>query len=111
MFERTRQGTVNIVCGSDPIAASTVDELGQLLDECVLNGQPRIVVDLESVPLIDSQGLELLLDTGERCQERGGVMQLAAPNALCQDILRVTGVDQHFRLFEDVTEAVRSFSR
>lgn len=111
MFERTRQGTVNIVGGPDPISASTAEELTRLLDECVQKGQPRIVMNLESVPLIDSEGLELLLKTGERCEERCGIMHLAAPNSLCQDILRVTGVDQNFDLFDDVTEAVRSFAR
>ena len=111
MFERTVQGTVSVVNGPDAIIASNCDAVRSVLSECVSRGQPRLVLNLNHVPLIDSAGLDLLLEISERCMDRGGSMQLAAPNALCADILRITGVGERFVIFEDVSDAVRSFSR
>lgn len=111
MFENTQQGTVNVISGSDPITSKTSEDLAALFQECLSSGHPRFVLDLEHVPLLDSQGLTLLLDTSDVCDRRGGTLQLAAPNYLCEDILRATGVGSHFEIFEDVTSAVRSFAR
>ncbi len=111
MFERTRQGTVHVITGSDPITESHIAALSALLDDCMAAGQPHVVIDLEAVPLIDSQGLELLLSTSQRCLERGGGLQIAAPNALCDDILRITGVGETVGVVNDATEAVRGFAR
>ena len=111
MFERTQQGTVSVISGSEPITAKTSEDLSLVFESCFEHGHARVVLDLEHVPLLDSQGLTLLLDTSDRCNRRGGMFQLAAPNPLCSDILLATGVGQQFELFEDVTDAVRSFAR
>ncbi len=111
MFTRTRQGTVDVIGGSAPLATHTVEELRGLLEESFQKGVPRVVINLEQVPLIDSEGLELLLDTNNRCTDRGGMMLLAAPNGLCRDILRMTRIDQSICVFNDATDATRSFSR
>ncbi len=111
MFERTRQGTVHVISGSDPVTETNVAALSALLDDCMAVGQPHVVIDLEAVPLIDSQGLELLLSKSERCLDRGGCLQIAAPNALCGDILRITGVGETIGIVNDTTEAVRGFAQ
>ncbi len=82
---------------------------GQLLEECGAHGQPHVVLDLGQVPLIDSAGLEMLLDVQEEFQRRGGAMKLAAGQGLCREILGVTGVGAQFELYSEVTSAVGSF--
>jgi anti-anti-sigma factor len=104
MFEIRRQGAVQVLTGDEPINAATISQLDA-------HGQPKVVIDLERVPLLDSAGLEWLVDTAEKCFQRGGQVQLAAPTALCGDILRITGVGEQVEVFDDVTSAVRSFSR
>lgn len=111
MFELRRQGAIHVLTGDEPINSETVAQLESHLVSCFSLGQPRIVVDLERVSLIDSAGLEWLVDAAEKCFQRGGQAQIAAPNALCSDILRVTGVGDQVEVFDDVTSAVRSFSR
>jgi anti-sigma B factor antagonist len=111
MFEHARSGAVDIVRSSDPINLEHVQELAEVLDECLLRGQPRVVVDLERVALIDSAGLELLLDYQDRCIERGGVMKLSAPTPLCCDILSVTDVVARFEVHQDCLSAVGSFAQ
>lgn len=109
MFETTRQGAVQIVTGTDPITAAFAEDLSDKLAECAGAGLPRIVVDLTAVPLLDSRGLEVLIDAGEYCRQRGGALLVAGANPLCHDILRITGASERLGEFDDVSGAVRSF--
>lgn len=111
MFTVTRQGAVHVITGKDTITETQLDELNARMEECLKDAPPRVVVNLADVPLFDSLGLEWLLDAADRCAERGGQLQVAAPNPLCRDILDVTGVAERFESFSDVRAAVRSFTR
>jgi anti-anti-sigma factor len=64
---------------------------------------------LQGVALMDSAGLELLLDTHDDCQRLGGAMKLANPGALCSEVLKMTGVGARFEVFSDTGSAIRSF--
>jgi anti-anti-sigma factor len=111
MFESAKQGTVVVVEGNEPLNKDHVSEITALFEQHAGGAQPRVVLNLRDVPLIDSAGLELLLDLRSRCLQRGGMLQLAAPNPLCRDILHVTGVAGQFAVFDDVVAAVGSFSQ
>jgi anti-anti-sigma factor len=111
MFSHTRIGAVDIISGTDPINLSSVRDLSGLLEDCLRSGQPRIVLDLERVMLLDSAGLELLLDYQDRCMERGGIMKLASPTPLCREILTTTDVIARFEVLQDGLAAVGSFAQ
>ena len=109
MFEQTKQGAVDVIAGDVPVNVDSVDELSDVLDQCLGQGQPHVVLDMKDVALIDSVGLELLLSVSEAYQQRGGNLKLATPNPLCKEILYVTGVGNSFEMFDDTSAAVRSF--
>jgi anti-sigma B factor antagonist len=111
MFERTTQGAVEMLAATAPINADGVSAVTRALESYLQAGQPRVVLDLERVPLLDSAGLETLLDFRDLFLERGGSLKLAAPNALCRDILAVTGVGSQFEVFGDTVSAVGSFTQ
>lgn len=111
MFERRRQGAVDVIQGDEPLTAEQVTTVARLCDESLAGGQPRAVLDLSRVGLLDSAALEWLLNTQERFVQRGGAIKLAAPNQLCRDILLVTGIDRHFEVFADTVAAVGSYAR
>jgi anti-anti-sigma factor len=109
MFEHKRQGAIDVVGGGDRISGDRVSELATMLDGCAKCGQPRVVLDLNGVALVDSAGLELLLSTHEEYQRTGGALKLANPGALCAEVLKVTGVGAKFEVYGDTGSAVRSF--
>jgi anti-sigma B factor antagonist len=111
MFERRKWGAVDAVRGDVPLNQENVQALSSVIDDCCRQGQPRIVIDLERIPLIDSAGLELLLDVRDRCLQRGGLLKLAAPKALCRDILTVTGLTEQIEVLSDAVTAVGSFAQ
>lgn len=111
MFEKTRQGAVDVVSGSDALNAGNIEAARGTLISCTTSGRPRLVFDMQHVPLVDSAGLEVLLETRQTCCDRGGLMHLSGVNPLCRDILRVTGLDSEFEIFDDVVSAVGSFAQ
>jgi anti-anti-sigma factor len=111
MFERVTQGAVDLIRGDEPVNAEHVEELAKLLEESAGRGQPFAVLDMERVPLVDSAGLELLLDYREKFQQLGGALKLSTPNPLCEDILSITGVGASFEIFRESLSAVGSFVR
>jgi anti-anti-sigma factor len=109
MFEKKSQGAVEVIGGGDRISGEQVTELSEMLDSCLQDGQPQVVLDLHCVAIIDSAGLELLLDTQEKFHSLGGSLKLANAGALCGEVLKVTGVGARFESFADTRSAVRSF--
>jgi anti-anti-sigma factor len=110
MFKHSKQGAVDVIGGDVPLNAESRERIFELLDQCLSRGQPCVVLDLRKVPLIDSAGLEALLDVRDRCRGLGGASKLAGPNRLCLDILNATGVGTEFEVFSDVLQAAGSFA-
>src|SRR5688572_30721513 len=106
MFKLLKQGAVKVISGDQPLNAESAPSLQRVIDEALSQGQPRLVFDLQGVPLFDSAGLELLLDVRDRCRQRGGALQLAAPTNLCRDILVATDILHQFAVFDDTLTAV-----
>ena len=111
MFELDTHGAVHVIHGDAPLNIDSVEAMEKLLEECLGNGLPHVVIDLKRTPLIDSAGIDLLLDYKDTCQRLGGDVKLAAPNRLCEDILFMTGVDQKIEVFDETLRAVGSFVR
>jgi anti-anti-sigma factor len=109
MFQQKCQGAVDVISGGDRIAGEQVAELSAAFDKLLERGQPLVVLDLQGVAVIDSAGLELLLEVQEKCQRMGGALKLAGMGALCREVLKATGVGARFEMFRDSGGAVRSF--
>ena len=111
MFQLGKQGAVKIITGEAPLNAESITAAEKVCAEALAQGQPRLVFNLQHVPLLDSAGLELLLSVRDRCLQRGGSLHLAAPPPLCRDILAATRLLGQFAVFDDVLSAAGSFSQ
>lgn len=111
MFHVKRQGAVYILAGAEPLSSDHVEAARSVSEQCFGKGQPQIVVNLAGVPLLDSAGLEFLLELRDRTVRCGGAVQLAEPKALCRDILQATGLAGEFAIFEQLNAAVASFAQ
>jgi len=109
MFEHKCQGAVDVITGGDRISGEHVAELALLLETRLERGQPQVVLDLQGVAVIDSAGLEMLLDVQDKYKRMGGALKLASPGAICREVLKCTGVGARFEIYPDSRKAVRSF--
>ena len=110
-MERVIQGAVSVINSREPLSGKQVDELRAMSEAILEDGQPMVVFDMSELPLVTSDGLECLMDLKDDFGKRGGNLKVAGPTPLVQDILRITNVDQHFEIFERVSQAVGSFVR
>jgi anti-anti-sigma factor len=110
MFPIEKQGAVCVMRPQTPLTEDVCAQFSESVLAALGSGRPMLVVDLHNVPLVDSTGLETLVDLGKRVEGRGGAMKLAAINSLCGDILRVTGVGDSFEQHAHVKQAVGSFA-
>lgn len=111
MITYESQGAVQVVTAAAPLNADYSEPLIGAVKNSTTVGLPMVVLDLSKSALIDSAGLECLLEAREAVRSRGGTIKLAGLNPLVRDILNATGVGDHFQTYETAKAAVGSFSR
>jgi anti-anti-sigma factor len=70
-----------------------------------------VVVNLDGVSYIDSQGLSLLLDIHMSLRNRGGEMRLAGVNPVIRDLFQLANLRDVFDVHESVNQAVKAFRK
>jgi len=105
------QGAVDVIHIDGTLNGEKTNDLANAMSRIMQNGAPMVVCNLAGVQLIDSVGLEWLLDAADEVVMSGGVMKLAAATPLIADILRLSGVGDRFEMFDSAREGVGSFSR
>ena len=93
-IERQRVGTVEVLTPAGPLVDQDGEKFLKILVERLDTTTPRVVLSMQEVPYMDSVALEGLLDMTEKLNEQ---------------ILGLTGLGGRFRLFSDVSDAVKSF--
>lgn len=111
MIETSRQGVVMVIQSAERLTEDFLDGFQKVIDECLKDMPPMAVLNLESTKLVDSCGLEYLLDANDKFQLKGGAFKLASPNGLCSEVLAITELDNKIEVHEDVNSAVRSFAK
>ncbi|MEN1681896.1 MAG: STAS domain-containing protein [Planctomycetota bacterium] len=111
MIASEKQGAVTVLTPAVPLTGDHPEELTAAINAQLGQGLPQLVLDLTSTPLMDSGGLEALLDARDSVRARGGVIRIAGPNPLVNDALVASGVGDHFELFGNTKAAVGSFAR
>lgn len=107
---KEQHGMVTVLALRGALNNDSVEALLGEISACKAAGSLRIVLEMREVPLIDSTGLEsiqsILVDLGRR----GGDMCLAGVNKVCRDIFIATRMESLARIYDDVPDAVRSFT-
>lgn len=110
MYTMKKQGAVNVIQTETALDTSNAESFTDFTHQTLQAGQPRIVFDMSEVPLIDSAGMEAILNLQDECQRRGGALRIASPTNLCQDILDVCEISRSVEVLADVTRAVGRFA-
>lgn len=99
--------TVLKPCG--PLAGADADEFKSRLIQTQRETLGRVVLDASAIPLVDSRGLEALVDVTEDMTHSGKALKLCAVTETVRQVLELTGLASMFEYFEDAHSAVRSF--
>lgn len=108
-IRKSKIGVLTYLEPNIPIANEGVEELKEVIEECFLNNEFKIILNFHYVPYIDSKGLEMLLQILEEARKKGGSIKIADPNPVCQDILIATRLNTIFEIYPGQDQAGRSF--
>ncbi|MCA9036536.1 MAG: STAS domain-containing protein [Planctomycetaceae bacterium] len=105
-----QQGAVIVARIDGIMTLENLDTAHQHLLARAQKRQPRMLLDLTGVPLIDSSALELMVELQAACNRRGGGVKLVGLNVLCEEILQITGLLSQFEVFDNQITAMGSFA-
>jgi len=108
-IQQQTHGAVTALKPLGPLTESDADQLKTALLEVRARSLGRLVLDLSSVPFVDSLGLEALLDVTEELSKSGQALKLSGENDVLREVLELTDLASSFEHYEDVNSAVRSF--
>lgn len=81
------------------------DSLGSIVEE----DSPKVVVDLDSVPFMDSSGLGALMGGVRRLREAGGDLAIACTREQHLKLFTITGFGEGVSIAPTVEEAAKGF--
>jgi anti-sigma B factor antagonist len=105
-FEDHDGTTVLTISGE--LTADQADSFRRSCLERFASGIHHVVLDLEHLTLVDSEGLEMLLWLREAAAERQGQLRLVKPDATVRKILEITRLDRRFETHDTVAAAAKS---
>ena len=106
--------TVSDVTVLDLKGKMTLGEGDELLKDKINSllaaGKKKLLLNLESVPYIDSAGLGEVVRTYTTVSRQGGSLKLLSLTKRITDLLAITKLLTVFETFDSEADAVRSFS-
>lgn len=104
-----RYDSVAVLTTNEELGGEALPTFAEKANASFADGCPNIVIDCESVPSVDSSGLEFLLELQDRCEEMFGAVKLCNLDDTLQTVFRITRLSRRFEMFDDLDSAVRSF--
>jgi anti-sigma B factor antagonist len=110
-IEERSTGDVTILDLKGRMTMGEGDELlKDKINSLILQGRKKLVLNLESVPYIDSAGLGEIVRTYTTVSRQGGSLKLVNLTKRITDLLSITKLLTIFDTFDSEADAVRSFT-
>ncbi|MDA2914298.1 STAS domain-containing protein [Acidobacteriia bacterium AH_259_A11_L15] len=84
--------------------------LANKLKSLIADGHLSLLLDCNQIHMIDSQGIEVLMQGFKAHESRGGKLKLLKVPPRMRDVLEITRLFPVFEVYEDEETALRSFS-
>ncbi len=104
-----RQGAVLVLKPEGALVGADVSTFKQRVLQAMESSLGRFVIDLSTVPFLDSAALEAMAELTEELGKSGQVLRLCAANKTVREVMELTDLTSLFDHFEDPNTAVRSF--
>lgn len=105
----TQAGDYRVVRPAGDLDVYTVGTLRDALGTMIEEQTPRVVVDLDSVPFMDSSGLGALMGGVRRLREAGGDLAIACTREQHLKLFTITGFGEGVSIAPTVEEAAKGF--
>jgi len=107
-IEQSQQGTISVFVPHGAIIDDDREKLSEAISKSIDDGRAKIILDMSNVPFVESQGLEMLLDSTDSASLYGGGIRIMNPSDIVRDILTATRMTSKIEIHNDMLEARRS---
>ncbi|MEM7474111.1 MAG: STAS domain-containing protein [Planctomycetota bacterium] len=104
-------GSVNVIKVRSSLIGDCVEQCRQRVEDCLKQRKNQLAFDMSESPIVDSDGLEMIVDSQESCLSRGGKLVLIEPQPICKEVLNITGVEDFVAVFDDLRTALKDFAK
>ncbi|RMG18956.1 MAG: anti-sigma factor antagonist [Deltaproteobacteria bacterium] len=101
-----RVAGVTVITPTGDINHAEMVAVKNAIRDALAEGRRRLVLDLSEVDHINYMTLGVLVERAGRVERAGGALHIAGLSPYLERILRFSGVDDLFRIFESVEAAV-----
>lgn len=100
---------VLVIEATGQIDMTAADFMLDCIQGFIDRGEHQFVIDCESLELMTSFGLSMLVRANRRLKEKGGAIAIAGARGLVAQTLHLVHFDRLFHMFPDVDQAAASF--
>jgi anti-anti-sigma factor len=101
-----KTGGRTILVPESSITHGTCHEIEEQIKDAIQGSKTEIILDCKHVRLLDSAGLEALVQTHADLQSKGSVLKIVGLNEVCRDILLATRILHMLFVYKDIHEAI-----
>lgn len=103
------EGDYRVLRPQGDLDVYTVGSLRDALGQMISDKTPKVVVDLDGVPFMDSSGLGALMGGVRRMREIGGDLAVACTREQHLKLFTITGFGEGVSIAPTVEEAAKGF--
>ena len=106
---KTQNGVKVVKLKGKLCMGAPLDRFNSDMTEMLANGENKIVLDLEEMPMIDSSGIGALMRHLTAARKGGGAIRLYRPTTFTLQSLKLVSLLNLFSVYNEMPEAVASF--
>lgn len=107
-IERAQVSGYIILAVSGRMEAENAVQFEAKCEECIREGNTRLVADLSGLTYVSSMGLRSFLSVAKALQAKGGSLRLCCLKGLVKQVFEITGLTQALSVYESVDSAVKA---
>ncbi|HPA47475.1 MAG TPA: STAS domain-containing protein [bacterium] len=109
IIQRDDRNEVTIVTVPARLDAVLSESLNQMFGDLMAEGRCKVVVDCQHLEFLNSIVIGILVSFHQKATKKGGNLKFANVPLPVEDVLRLTKLDQVFKWYPSVDDAVATF--
>ena len=97
-----------ILAVSGRMEAENAVHFEEKCEECMREGNTKLIADLSGLTYVSSMGLRSFLSVAKALQAKGGSLRLCCLKGLVKQVFEITGLTHALSVFESVDSAVQA---
>jgi len=101
---------VKIVILTGDLNANTSGEAETKINQLIMGGNRKLIIDLENLNYISSAGLRIFLASNKLIRKMNGEIRICTLNPTVKEVFEISGFNLIFKLYPDQASSIADFT-